>query len=83
MPRRKKEKIDGITDKLEYLGLDLEKIPESFKKFEPLEYRVTKSYDDKQYRQYRYIDVKDIQIMLSPTNRLEDINEKYKSKAFI
>lgn len=78
MPRRKKEKIDGITDKLEYLGLDLEKIPESFKKFEPLEYRVTKSYDDKQYRQYRYIDVKDIQIMLSPTNRLEDINEKYK-----
>ena len=78
MPRRKKEKIEGISDKLEYLGLDLDKIPQNLKKFEPLEYRVTRFYDEKQYRQYRYIDIKDIQILLSPTNRLTDLNEKYK-----
>ena len=78
MPRKKKEVIEGISDKLEYLGLDLDKIPEKFKKFEPLEFRVPKFYDEKQYRQYRYIDIKDIQILLSPTNRLEDLNEKYK-----
>ena len=77
MPRKKKEIIEGISDKLEYLGLDLDKIPQNLKKFEPLEYRVTRFYDEKQYRQYRYIDVKDIQILLSPTNRLTDLNEKY------
>lgn len=78
MPRKKKEVIEGISDKLEYLGLDLDNIPEKFKRFEPLEYRVPKFYDEKQYRQYRYVDVKDIQILLSPTNRLEELSEKYK-----
>lgn len=77
MPRKKKEIIEGISDKLEYLGLDLDKIPQNLKKFEPLEFRVSRFYDEKQYRQYRYVDVKDIQILLSPTNRLTDLNEKY------
>ena len=78
MPRKKKEKIEGISDKIEYLGLDLDKIPANLKSFEPLEYRIPKFYDEKQYRQYRFVSIKDIQIMLSPTNRLEDLNEKYK-----
>ena len=78
MPRRKKEKIEGIAEALEYLGLDLDNIPESIKNFEPLEYRVPRFYDEKQYKQYRYVDIKDIQILLSPTNRLTDLNEKYK-----
>ncbi len=78
MPRRKKEVIDGISDKLQYLGLDLDKIPTDLKKFESLEYKIPRFYDEKKYRQYRYVDIKDIQILLSPTNRLEDLNEKYK-----
>lgn len=78
LPRKKKEVVEGISDKLEYLGLDLDNIPEKFKKNEPLEYRVPRLYDEKQYRQYRYIDIKDIQILLSPTNRLEELSEKYK-----
>lgn len=78
MPRKKKEVVEGISDKLEYLGLDLDNIPEKFKKFEALEYRVPRFYDEKQYRQYRYIDIKNVQILLSPTNRLEDLSEKYK-----
>ena len=77
MPRKDKEIIEGISEKLEYLGLDLDKIPQNLKKFEPLEFRALRFYDEKQYRQYRYIDVKDIQILLAPTNRLTDLNEKY------
>ena len=72
------EKTETIEEKLEYLGLDLQKIPASIKKFEPLEFRIPKFYDEKQYRQYRYIPIKDIQILLSPTNRLDEIEEKYK-----
>lgn len=78
MPKKKKEVIEGISDKLEYLGLDLDNIPESLEKFEALGYRVPRFHDEKQYRQYRFVPVKDIQILLSPTNRLDDLSEKYK-----
>ena len=78
MPRKKKEKIEEIEDKLEYLGLELDNIPKKLKEFEPLEFRVSRFYDEKQYRQYRYIPIQDLQILLSPTNRLEELGEKYK-----
>lgn len=78
LPRKKKKIIEGISDKLDYLGLDLEEIPETYKKFKPLEYRVPKVYDEKQYKQYRYIDVNSIEILLTPSNRSDDLSEKYK-----
>lgn len=78
MPRKKKVKIEGISEKIEYLGLDLDNIPSTLKKFEPLEYRISRFYDEKQYRQYKFVPIKDIQILLSPTNRLDDLSEKYK-----
>ncbi len=78
MPKRIVEKNETIKEKLEYLGLDLNKIPKNIKQYKPLEFRIPKFYDEKQYRQYRYIPIKDIQILLSPTNRLDEIEEKYK-----
>ena len=69
---------ENIEEKLEYIGLNLDKIPASIKKFEPLDFRIPKFYDEKQYRQYRYIPIKDIQILLTPTNRLDELEEKYK-----
>ena len=78
MPRKAGEKIDEIKEKLDYLGLDLENAKNQFENYEPLKFRVPKFYDEKQYRQYRYIPIKDIQILLTPTNRLDDIQEKYK-----
>ena len=70
--------MDQIKEKLDYLGLNLEDAKNQFENFEPLKFRVPKFYDEKQYRQYRYIPIKDIQILLTPTNRLDDIQEKYK-----
>ena len=78
MPRKTSEKKGTIKEKLEYLGLDLEKIPRSLKQYKPLEFRIPKFYDEKQYRQYRYVPIKDIQILLSPTNRMDEIEEKYR-----
>lgn len=72
------DKKDNIKEKLEYLGLDLENIPKNLQKFEPLEFRIPKRYDEQQYRQYRYVPVKQIEILLSPTTRLDDLEEKYK-----
>ena len=78
MPKKTGEKIDEMKEKLDYLGLNLEDARNQFENYEPLKFRVPKFYDEKQYRQYRYIPIKDIQILLTPTNRLDDIQEKYK-----
>ena len=77
------EKIDKtqeINEKLEYIGLNLEEIPETLKLVEDLQFRPNTGFDEKKYRQYRFVSPKEIQILLSPTNRLDDIKEKY-SKA--
>ena len=70
--------MENLEKKLEYLGLNLSRIPKIFKQFEPLEFRIPKFYDEKQYKQYRFLPVKDIQILLSPTTRLDELEEKYK-----
>ena len=45
MPKKLKVQ-DNIEEKLEYIGLDLDKIPASIKKFEPLDFRIPKFYDE-------------------------------------
>ena len=70
--------MENLEKKLEYLGLNLTRIPKIFKQFEPIEFRIPKFYDEKQYKQYRFLPVKDIQILLSPTTRLDELEEKYK-----
>ena len=77
----KKENIEQeIKQKAEYIGLDLEQIPETLKLVEDLKFKPPVGLDEKKYRQYRFVSPKEIQILLSPTNRLDDIKEKY-SKA--
>ena len=79
MPKKTREKMDEIKEKLEYLGLNLDEAKNQFENYEPLKFRVPKFYNENQYRQYRYIPLKDIQILLTPSNRLDDIQEKYKN----
>lgn len=71
---------DEIEKKLQYIGLDLNNVPETLKIFEPLNFRITKKYEENKYKQYRFVPIKDIEILLTPTNRLNSIEEKY-SKA--
>lgn len=72
---------DEVSKKVEYLGLNLSRPPKALKDFQDLEYKVPKFYDESQYKQYRYIKVKDIQIMLTPLNRLDELEDKYKKAA--
>ena len=76
----KKSKEQQLAEKLEYIGLDLEKIPESIKNYEDLKFRPLAGIEENKYRQYRFVSPKEIEILISPTNRLEDVKEKY-SKA--
>ena len=73
----KKDRDENISKNLKYLGLNLEEIPETLKLVEDIEINSDVSFDEKKYRQYRYVSPKEIEILLSPTNRLDDIKEKY------
>ena len=73
----KKIKTQEINKKLEYIGLNLEDIPKTLKLVEDLQFKPNVGFDEKKYRQYRYVSPKEIQILLSPTNRLDDIKDKY------
>ena len=75
MARIKKEDIEK---KLEYIGLDLENIPSFLTQYDPLGFHVENTYDEKKYRVYRYIPIEDIKIFISPTDRTEELRERYK-----
>ena len=68
---------EKIIDKLKYIGLDLGNIPEFIKDFKELDYRPSKYNDEHLYKVYKYIDISNIQILLTPTNRLSYNRVKY------
>lgn len=77
MPEITNDEKEIIEQKLEYIGLDLENVPDFLKNFKPLNYRPLESYDDT-YKIYKYINICDIQILITPTDRLTSLKEKYK-----
>ena len=80
MPRKKKIEVDSkVKEKLEYIGLDLDRIPKILKEYSDINFRILKGYDEKKYKQYRFVNVSDIEILLSPTNRMDTIKEKYEN----
>lgn len=74
-----KEEKQEIKNKLEYLGLDLDNVPKDVIEIKPLEYIVSKAYEDTAHKVYRYVDIKDIQILLTNKNRLDSLSERYKN----
>ena len=78
MPRKTKESDQTLENNLEYIGLNLSKAPNFLKQYESLNFRPSKSYDDTVYKVYKYINIKEIQILITPCDRLTDIKERYK-----
>ena len=76
----KKKIAQKISEKLEYICLDLEQIPETLKYVENINFKPNMGIEENKYRQYRFVSPKELEILLSPCNRLEDIKTKY-SKA--
>ena len=67
-----------IDNKLKFIGLNLKRIPSLLKDFEPLNFVPSKSYDDYNYKIYKYVDVLNIQILITPLDRTADLRDKYK-----
>ena len=76
----KKKIAQAMSEKLEYICLDLEQIPETLKYVENINFKPNIGIEENKYRQYRFVSPKELEILLSPCNRLEDTKTKY-SKA--
>lgn len=81
MPKNTKE--DTVLSKLEYIGLNLAKIPNFLKETKKLDYKPIKNIEENKYKVYRYIPISKIKILLTPCNRLNTITEKYKESKSI
>ena len=77
MTKITEEEKDKFAEKLQYIGLDLDAIPEFVKEYKELEFRPSRQCNDREYTVYQYVSINQIQILLTPTNRLVDIKEKY------
>ena len=79
MPKLTNENTKLIEKKLEYIGLNLEKIPNSLKSSETVECHLIKEYRDTTYKVYKYLNVKEIQIFITTENSASNIQKKCKS----
>ena len=75
-----KKTNQDLTEKLEFLKLNLEDIPEYLKDFSPLNFNVSRLNNDRDHRVYRYVPVDKIEILFTPCLRGDNIRDKY-SKA--
>ena len=76
MPNHTNEK-SKIYENLNYIGLDLENIPSFLLEYQDVEFRPNKTHDENQFKVYRRVPLRNIQILLTPTNRLNTAFEKY------
>ena len=72
-----KEDTDTFKEKLEYIGIDFNNIPDFLMEFKPIEYRPIQRFDNIEYYVYRFVPLQDIQILITDADRLTDIREKY------
>ena len=77
MARVTDEDKNNLKKNLEYIGLNLEKIPKALLDFEELGFSPSNSFNDTEHKIFKYVPIDEIYILLTPTNRLNDVKEKY------
>ena len=74
-----KEEKSIIVDNLKYIGLDLDNIPKILTEYKPIEFSPSRMYKEETHKVYKYISIKDIQIMLTPANKADLLKNRYRS----
>lgn len=68
---------NGIKQKLKYLNLDLENIPEFLYEYISIEYRPRPALPGKEQIIYKHVPINKIQILLTPNTRSAELRNKY------
>ena len=80
MPKIRNLKIDDdMQKKLNYIGLDLNDIPEDLEEQQEVKFNVLKGNDEKKYNQYRLVNIDDIDILISESNAFSELKERYEN----
>ena len=64
---------NDLTSKLNYLGLDLDNIPEILYDFNPLNFNVSRLNNDKDHKVFKFIPIDKIDILLTPCLRSDSV----------
>ena len=75
MPKTKEK--EPILENLKYIGLNIENIPNFLMEYKDVEYKPSKVIEQTEFKVYKYINLKDIQILLTPINKSASIVDKY------
>ena len=67
-----------IIEKIKNLGIDLENMNPALSNKETKGYKISKEIEEKVFKQYRYVPIKDIQIFISTASKKESIEQKFK-----
>ena len=77
MPRRKEISVEtNVKEKIEYLGLKFERVPQTLIADEELNFKPLKGNDERQYKQYKFVKISDIDIYLTPKHRMDSLKER-------
>ncbi len=69
-----------ILEKLKYLNLDIDNVPEKLLSYEPLNFTTSRLNNDKNHKIFKFIPIDKIEILLTPCLRGDSVKDKY-SKA--
>lgn len=67
------------TTILEYLNLDLKKVPDSINNNDDIDIKASEIRNEKNYKVYKYVPIKDINIVITNARRLDEPSKKIES----
>ena len=66
-----------IVEKLKYLNLDLDNVPEQILRYEPLNFATSRLNNDKTHRIFKFVPIDKIEILFTPCLRGDSVSQKY------
>ena len=68
---------EDFKAKLEFLDLDLKNVPDCLTEFNALNFNISRIYNDKDHKIYKFIPIDKIEILLTPCLREDSVKDKY------
>jgi hypothetical protein len=78
MPDITNEEKNEFVEKVAYIGLDFDNIPECLKNIK-IDFRPERTLSNEKFKIYKYISIDEIEIILSKSNRMDSIQKKFEN----